>query len=77
MRPLEFVIPLLLAIYLLVPPPRPFIIRILPTGALAPHSRPFFHRRLSLADASHLCADLDIDRHYFLFSRMLNHSPPT
>jgi predicted dienelactone hydrolase len=34
MRPLEFVIPLLLAIYLLVPPPRPFIIRILPAGAL-------------------------------------------
>jgi len=34
MRPLEFVIPLLLAIYLLMPPPRPFIIRILPTGAL-------------------------------------------
>jgi len=34
MRPLEFVIPLILAIYLLVPPPRPFIIRILPTGAL-------------------------------------------
>lgn len=34
MRPLEFVIPLLLAIYLLVTPPRPFIIRILPTGAL-------------------------------------------
>ena len=34
MRPLEFVIPLLLAIYLLVPPPRPFIIRIFPAGAL-------------------------------------------
>ena len=34
MRPLEFVIPLLLAIYLLLPPPRPFIIRTLPTGAL-------------------------------------------
>ena len=34
MRPLEFVIPLLLTIYLLVPPPRPLIIRILPAGAL-------------------------------------------
>ncbi|MCI0550977.1 MAG: hypothetical protein L0287_08480 [Anaerolineae bacterium] len=34
MRPLEFVIPLLLAIYLLAPSPRPFIIRVLPAGAL-------------------------------------------
>jgi predicted dienelactone hydrolase len=34
MRPLEFVIPLLPAIYLLVPGPRSFIIRILPTSAL-------------------------------------------
>lgn len=34
MRPLEFIIPLLLALYLLVPRPRSFIIRILPTGAL-------------------------------------------
>jgi hypothetical protein len=34
MRPLEFVIPLLIAAYLLAPPPRPFIIRILPTSAL-------------------------------------------
>ncbi len=34
MRALEFVIPLLLAIYLLLPPPRLFIIRILPAGAL-------------------------------------------
>src|SRR6188474_2565240 len=34
MRPLEFVIHLLLTIYLLVPPPRPLIIRILPAGTL-------------------------------------------
>jgi predicted dienelactone hydrolase len=34
MRPLEIVIPVLLAIYLLVPPPRPFFIRILPASAL-------------------------------------------
>ena len=34
MRPLEFVIPLLVAVYLLVPGPRSFIIRILPTSAL-------------------------------------------
>ena len=34
MRPLELVIPLLLAIYLIAPTPRPFIIRILPAGAL-------------------------------------------
>ncbi|MDQ3005338.1 MAG: hypothetical protein M3R47_08140 [Chloroflexota bacterium] len=34
MRPLELVISLLLAVYLLVPSPRPFLIRILPVGAL-------------------------------------------
>ena len=34
MRPLEIVIPILLAIYLLFPRPRPFIIRILPASAL-------------------------------------------
>ena len=34
MRPLELVIPLLLAIYLLRPAPRPLIIRMLPIGAL-------------------------------------------
>ena len=34
MRPLEFVLPLLLAIYLLFPRPRPFFARILPAGAL-------------------------------------------
>ena len=34
MRPLELVIPLLLAIYLIVPTPRPLIIRMLPISAL-------------------------------------------
>ena len=34
MRPIEFVIPLLVAVYLLVPGPCSFIIRILPTSAL-------------------------------------------
>ena len=34
MRPLEFGIPLLLVIHLLFPRPRPFIIRVLPAGAL-------------------------------------------
>lgn len=33
MRPLEFGIPLLLAIYLLAPRPRPFLVRFLPIGA--------------------------------------------
>ena len=34
MRPLEYVIPLLLATYLLVPPPRPAFVRAIPVGAL-------------------------------------------
>lgn len=34
MRPLEFGIPILLTIYLLVPQPRPYIVRALPAGAL-------------------------------------------
>ena len=33
MRPLEYVIPLLLATYLLVPPPRPAFVRAIPVGA--------------------------------------------
>lgn len=34
MRPLEFGVPVLLALYLLFPQPRPFILRVVPAGAL-------------------------------------------
>jgi hypothetical protein len=34
MRPLEYGIPLLLIVYLIVPYPRSFIVRVLPAGTL-------------------------------------------